>query len=471
MADNLPDDKEKDPAILAQIRERLKQMSDENRPPKEPDLAINLTHPDMNADKQTAKGVFMTKRFADGGAVDKDEETFLKTGLSPEPAPTESENEEHFLKTGLSLPSHKGPSDEEKHATVMNAIKSKTLKLNDGGAVDASGLPSDAPQDSKLQAIMKAIGMAGSNLANSPAGKVAGTFVDPMGALTDVAKSPAAQNIVKSEAETAVPAIRALGGIPASPTAPPAQSPIDQGFVDKLNAGTAMTPAPAAQPTTAHQPATPTPDPLAQLGKFDPSIVAPGFNPSDRQTLANSLDKNQHTFGNYLAQAIAGLGDAVAAKGGVRQNALGDIFNLQTQQRHEALENFDKARQIAVDHFTMKNQADQQLINNLKARNELIVSPEVAHMIGHPELAGKPTAHAELVIKTDAMKYDYANKMTERKQSSLKNAADEIDRAVAHGGILGTQKMMDPQSRLKMIHAQAIKNDPEAFGYHVTQGK
>lgn len=451
-------EEQKDPTILEKIREML---AGGGAP--------------ISTDVNTmSKADQVDTNMADGGAVMDPKDVI---GLPGVPDPN-AKPMDPMVAAGLpgvpALPGvpPKAPSDQEKMALIMEAMKEGKLKMADGGMVDPSELPmpADAPQESKLQAIMKAIGMAGSNLANSPAGKVAGAFVDPMGAIADVAKSPMAQNIVKSEAQTAVPAIRALGGIPASPApvAPTAQPPAtDQGFINKLNEGTAMTPPPAPAPV--HAAHAPTPDPLAQLGHADTSI--PGLEAPDRQALAHSLDQNQHTFGNYLAQAIAGIGDAVAAKGGVQQNALGNIFALQTQQRHEALENFDKARQTAAEHFNMKNQADQQLINNLKARNEMIVSPQVAQMIGHPELAGKPVNHAELVIKTDAMKYDYANKMTERKQSSLKNAADEVDKALTHGGIAGTQKMMDPQSRLKMIHAQAIKNDPEAFGYHVTQGK
>ena len=179
----------------------------------------------------------------------------------------------------------------------------------------------------------------------------------------------------------------------------------------------------------------------------------------------------QHSYGNYLAEALAGIGDAFAAKGGVQQNSLGKIITMQADQRKEALANFDAARQAAIDHFTMKNQADQQLISNLKAKGELQVSPDIANMIGMPHLAGKPVAQADLVLKMKGMQADYADKLTQRKTTVIANAATEVDKALTHGGIMGTQKTMDAPGRLKMIHDLAIKNDPEAMGISIVQNK
>lgn len=251
--------------------------------------------------------------------------------------------------------------------------------------------------------------------------------------------------------------------VPAPPM-PPTPSPMS---VANVAPSPVQNAAPLHPPMTMGAPssASAAPNPMDQLGKFDPSTIAPGMNASDRQNLANQGIANQHTFGNYLAEALGGLGDAVAARGGVQQNSLGSIFALQKQQRDEALSNFDKAREIAVQNFTAKNQADQDLINNLKAKGELQVSPGIAKAIGHPELAGKPVGQADLVIKADGMKFEYANHMQERKQAALKDAADAVEKANAHGGILGTQKMQDPRSQLDQIHTQAVLNDPEAFNW------
>ncbi len=399
------------------------------------DFDIGMFHPDIDSPDKPLKGLFMTKRFNKGGVA--------------EPNANEPKAPE-------------GPSYDEKREAVLKELQANPPQMADGGAVDALP-PPDAPQESKLSAIMKALGLGASDAVSSV---LPGT--------QNLAKSvmPAAENAAATPG--IAPAINAAIGTSLPDSAPKADTTIAAPAPDVSDVPPPVIPPvqnKAPQGSSVTQNVTPTPDPLAQLGKFDPSTVTPGLNPGDRQALASNLNANQHTYGNYLAEALAGLGDAVAARGGVQQDTLGKIFALQTQQRQEALDNFDKARQAAVEHFTMKNQADQRIIENLKARNEMIVSPAVAQMIGHPNLAGKPLNQADLVIKTDAMKYDFANKMTERKQSALKNSADEIDKAVAHGGMFGTQKMLDPQSRLRMIHAQAIKNDPEAFGYSVHEGK
>lgn len=390
---------------------------------KPKDTDIGFLHDDMSSSKPL-KGLFMTKRFADGGVVQP-----------------------------------QGPSDEEKRDLVAKALQDGSIKMADGGLPQDPALPPDAPQESKLQAILKAMGMAGSDAITSilPGSQKLANAVAPVAA--SAASAPGIASAVNA----------GLGTNLEEPAIPPAAPP--------------LTPAPMAPPAVAPAvphaggtvppgaPKAPAANPLDQLGQFDANAATPGLNPGDRQALAGDLQKNQHTYGNYLAEALAGIGDSLAARGGVQQNSLGQIFGLQTQQRQEALDNFDKARQSAVEHFNMKNQADAALISNLKARGELQVSPSIAKAIGHPELAGKPVAQAEMVIKSDAMKYDYANKMQERKQGALKNASDEVDKALTHGGMAGTQKMMDAQSRLRMIHSQAIKNDPEAFGYHVSGGK
>ncbi len=415
------------------------QMTADSVKPRDEDFSI--LHDDMNNPHKPLKGLFFTKRFADGGVV-----------------------EPNMDKKEMSL--------EEKQAAIMKALNDKTLKMADGGTpvdMNTQAFPDDAPQESKLQTILKALGMVG----QSPAAKVAGAVMNPVSAVADLARNPvtdAAMDKASSMVPAAGDAAKAWVGAPITPApaapVPPVAQPNPAAIPANIHAPTAPAPAQAAAAPSA--PA----DPLGQLGKLDPSTsVTPGLNPSDRQALAAQGIQNQHTFGNYLGESLATLGDALAARGGVQQNSLGDIFNMQTQQRHEALDNFDKARQAAVEHFTMKNQADQNLINNLKARGEMQVSPAIAHALGHPELANRPVAQAELVLKTDSMKYDFANKMQERKQAALKNAADESDKAIAHGGMFGTQKMMSPNSRLQFIHAQAIKNDPEAFGYSVHEAK
>lgn len=375
-----------------------------------------------------------------------------------------------------------GPSDAEKRELVMKSLHGKPRKMDDGGLAVA---PAADDWKGKLAAIAASMGDAGSNLfsniSNSPvgravagaapiAGEIANDISDPVQGAMDIGSKFAAP-VVSAEGGAAK---SALGLSTAAPVTPDQQSLND---VEGGTGGTPMVPPAAPAPTAAaptmggKAPTAPAAtDPLSQLGKFDPNSVTPGMNPQDRMALANGLQSQQHSFGNYLAQAVAGLGDAVAAKGGSRQDALGDIYSMQTQQRKEALENFDKARSSAIEHFTMKNQADQNLIANVKARGELQVSPEIAQMLGRPALAGKPVAQADLLIKSDQIKADYANKMQERKQAALNAAANEVENTLKHGGIFGTQKAMDPKAQQKMIFSQAVKSDPEAFGYSVSGG-
>lgn len=351
-----------------------------------------------------------------------------------------------------------GPSDAEKKELVHKALKEKRIKLDDGGAVPAApALPADAPQESKLQAIWDALKMAGSQ-AVAPLKPL----LAPAQAAGALAANPDVQNAAGSVVNTLASSLGAKDPIiPPVAVPPAAAAPVPP----------AVPPAPATAPTAAPQVAagSPTPDPLAQLGKFDPSTVAPGMNADDRQALANQGIANQHTFGNYVAEALGGIGDALAAKGGVQQNSLGSIMGMQKQQRDEALNNFDQARDIAVQNHTMKNQADQDLINNVKAKGEMIVSPQIAQSLGHPEWANKPTAQVALALSAQKNMLDYTNNLMQRKQGALKDSADAVDQALKTGGIGGTQKAIDPQSRLRMITSNAIQNDPEAFGYSVSK--
>lgn len=388
---------------------------------------------------------------------------------------TPDDPNKNFAQGGVALPNantpHKapeGPSDAEKRELVQKALKEKTLKLDDGGIVgdvDASQLPLpvDAPQPSKYQAILQKLEM----LAHSPAAKIAGAITNPIGAVSDAMTSQP----VRDAASAALPAVSKVantmsgGAIP--DVAPPVAPAMPQDAPPLASAPAPMVPPPQQMKPAA--PAHPAADPLAQLGKFDPTTVAPGMNPVDRQNLANQNIASQHTFGNYLAQAMSGIGDALAAKGGVNQNSLGDIFTLQKQQRDEALSNFDKAREMAVQNHTMKNQADQDLINNIKARGELLVSPDIARSIGHPEWANKPTAQVALALSSQKAVLDYTNNMMQRKQAALKDSADAVEHANKNGGVFGTQKAVDPNTYLKQVYTNAIRNDPEAFGYKISE--
>lgn len=470
---------EKDGGILPPpITEAIQHLAKSSSP-------ISLSVPDMSQPGKGIPGVYLQHKFADGGQVDanppapKPEDKLpmdkLREFLAKHGSKLSRDvNEAHtadqvdpagaaaqgYAKGGMTM-----PSDEEKREMVLKAMQDKTLKLDDGGVVDPNALPADASQDSKLAAIFKAMGFG----HTADGAQNVGAASNVLGGVGDALKGalPLAPKVAEGAADAAAtpgiaPVINSVvGSNLQEPAAPPMPTP-------------PVAPPPAPMPPAAHPapaphmaPATPTPDPLAQLGKFDPTAVAPGMNPGDRQALAGQLNANQHTFGNYLAEAVSGIGDALAARGGVSQNSLGAIIGLQKQQRDEALSNFDKAREIAVQNHTMKNQADQELINNVKARGEMIVSPEIAKSLGHPEWANKPTAQVSLALSAQKNVLDYTNNLMQRKQAALKDAADSVEQALKSGGIGGTQKMMDPKTRLQLIYTTAKNNDPEAFGYTV----
>lgn len=416
---------------LEGIKDMLKKASQDDKPQQASSgLKIDLTKPDLDAPNSNTKGIFMTERFAKGGVAASNDNT-------PHKAP-------------------EGPSDAEKKEFIKKAMSEGRIKMSDGGAPTDPSLPADANQESKLAAIWDAIKGAGSDAISSV---LPGTQ-----SLTD-AVAPSAASAATTPG--IAPAINAVtGGSLQDSTS--AFAPIALDSVPPPSAPLQVPPHTAPQSGNSVSAQT-TPDPLAQLGKFDPTTVAPGMNPGDRQALAGQLNANQHTFGNYLAQAMSGIGDALAARGGVQQNSLGDIIALQKQQRDEALGNFDKAREAAVQNHTMKMQADQDLINNVKARGETLVSPDIAKSMGHPEWGNKPVAQVSLALNGQKAVLDYTNQLMQRKQSALKDSADSVEHALAHGGIGGFQKMLDPQSRLKMIYSNAIQNDPEAFGYKIQE--
>lgn len=348
------------------------------------------------------------------------------------------------------------PTEAEKTAMVMKALKDKKLKFDDGGVVDPSQLPqplpADAPQPNRLQAVLQAIGMAGKQ-AIAPLGLGGASDMLADKAAT-VAQAPGIAPIINAVTGSNLPDASAPAPAPTMPPVVPSAPPV----VPQMT-----------KPPMQSAPGTATPDPLAMLGKSDPTALAPGLQPQDRQALAAQLGTQQHSVGNLLAEAMAGIGDALSARGGTQQNSLGNIIALQKQQRDEALGNFDKARDIAVQNYSLKNQADQELINNVKAHGEMLVSPQIAHSLGHPEWANKPTAQVGLALSAQKNVLDYTNNLMQRKQGALKDSADSVDQALKSGGIGGTQKMMDPQSRLRLIYTNAIRNDPEAFGYSVSQ--
>lgn len=275
-----------------------------------------------------------------------------------------------------------------------------------------------------------------SQVSNSPLAKVAGVAVNPVEAMTD-AVSKYAPKIVAAEEPVVAPAVDKFVGANVLPTAsaPDAPSESDQlsDLINRAGSGTsaadlATTPSSnAPAPSAPSAPTAPTPNPLAQLGQSNPAAtVTPGMNAQDRNNLAAQGMQNQHSFANYLSEALGGIGDAIAAKGGVQQNSLGSIFAMQKQQRDEALANFDKARESAVQNFQMKNQADQSLIEQVKAKNELGPLPDsITSAMGIPK--GSTPAQANILIGMNNARIEHQDKAAQLQIDSAKQASDEYD--------------------------------------------
>lgn len=421
------------------------------------------------------------KRFAKGGAVDNDkdddnsaEETLLETGLS-RPKLTADEKEERLLNGKLDMSEAdryaKGgtpePSYEEKHALVMKGLQDKPLKMFDAGVVPDQLPPPDAPQESKLAAIMKAMGF-GHTPDGSANVDAAGSIPGAVGSLLNKAVPMAAPNLAANTANMAnvdprsvVPAVNAgLGTNFQAPTDTPAtMDPHIANFVNQARGVNAVTaPQAPAAPTVPKQPMA-TPEPKAPSFDFnslynqDPTKIAPGFNPADRQKLAGDVWNQTHTVGSMIAEALAGLGDAVAAKGGVNQDMLSKVIATQTANRAEHLANFDKARQGAVENFTMKTQMGENAVKMLAAKDAYgPASPAMVKLLGGMGIQiPNGTLNKDLPQFFEAAKLKASQSVAQGDMlmKAVKQASDETDAAEKGGSLLHMHA--SPQQREAMI--------------------
>lgn len=370
-------------------------------------------------------GVKYEKHFADGGPV---ESPNVHEPKAPE-----------------------GPSDEEKRRLVMEELSKNKLKMDDGGIVDPNelppALPVDAPQESKLAAIMRMIGNTGNRLVNSPAAKVAGALTNPVSAAADLATSPAAKNLVSQEMKSVGPIMGAMTGAP--PVAPQAET--------STSPAAATPAAPVAPPTPSTTPAVPTQhEPATDFTKLfnqDPTKIAEGFNPADRQKLAGDVWNQTHTVGSMVSEALAGLGDAIAAKGGINQDYLGKVIGMETAKRSEALGNFDKAREAAVQNFQMKTQMGKNAIDMLAAKDAYgPASPAMIKMLNGMGVQVAPGALNKDLPQYFQAATIQANQSIARGKMLLDataQASKENDAIAAHPGMLHAQQ--SPEQKKKWI--------------------
>lgn len=208
-------------------------------------------------------------------------------------------------------------------------------------------------------------------------------------------------------------------------------------------------PTPLSAPVTP-PPALPTPAPIVKSSASGPSSMgaAPdlkglfnqdtskltqGVNAEDRQALAGKVEGQQRGLGSIVAEALAGLGDALSAKGGREQHSLKDIFGLQKQQRDEALSNFDKVRQDRLEKLDLQTKMGNNAINQLAAQDAYGVDEHLNKQLGAPV----GTAHKDLPLY---MQMAMAKVAQQEKDSDLylkahSQAASEVEGALKNAGM------------------------------------
>lgn len=325
-------------------------------------------------------------------------------------------------------------SHEKKLSSIYKAMGIK--KYADGG--ETIGPPSDAPvsfQD-KLAQVLHSIGLGktqqgADNVAALSAipGAVGNTMGNVLPTMPGVAEG--ASKIASTPGITQ--AINAGLGTnladPANPVATTAPPPV----IPPVVPPTATTPKLAVSPTPASNQA-PGAYELKNLFNQDTSKLTEGVNAEDRNALVNKIGTQQHGLGAVIAQAVAGLGDALAAKGGKEQHSLQGIFSMQKQQRDEALANFDKARQDRIQKLALQTQMGSNSIQKLAAQDAYGVDEHLNKMLGAP--AG--TAHKDLPLYFQMKSAEVAQqeKDADLYMKAHAQAAGEVDAAVKNASVL-----------------------------------
>jgi hypothetical protein len=329
------------------------------------------------------------------------------------------------------------PKDTEmSHGKKLNSIyKAMGIKkYADGGEVgdvDPSQLPS-APSSSdptywdQIKAMLSKVG-------NSPAGTIAGMAMNPVSGIANAVEG-AAPTILKAEAPAVAGVASAMTGnaIPAAqaaPTPPPA-------------APAAVPPAtPPAAPAPSMGAGIPTNTASAGMpnigGIFnqDTSKLTQGSNPEDRQALVDKLHNQQEGLGAIIAQAVSGLGDALAAKGGKEQHSLSNIFSMDKTQRDEALANFDQMRNDRLQKLSLQTQMGDNALKQAAAADAYGTDEHLNQMIGAP----KGTMKKDLPTYFQMMSAQVAaqEKNADLYMKAHAQAGTDVDNAVKNSSVLG----------------------------------
>lgn len=408
----------------------------------------NLTRTNDELDKMAAAG------YAEGGKVERSELEHQEPNammarpmadggvwMQNEPVSTvdrvthvegKKPTENTATETGEAhKPKHGDKSDIEKRSAIYKAMGMD--KYADGGT--PSPLPVD-PTDPGL-------GLPNSqdptfwDQIKAALSKVAAPITKPLGAMADMTSGAAhaVTPMVQAAAPGAVSAINSLTGanLPI-PAAPEPQVP-ESATPTPLSATVPTPPAAPKPPMLAPKAAIPTPAAPGLQGIFnqDTSKLTEGANAEDRQKIADTMGAKQTGLGSIIAQAVAGLGDAIAAKGGREQHSLQNIFTMQKQQRDEALTNFDKARQDRLEKLDLQTKMGNNTLNQLAAKDAYGVDEHLNKMLGAPT----GTAHKDLPLYMQMMtaKAAQSEKDSDLYMKAHKQAADEVEASIKNAGM------------------------------------
>lgn len=266
--------------------------------------------------------------------------------------------------------------------------------------------------------------------------QVSAPVTKPIGAINDMVTGAA--QAAAPAAPAAVSALNSMTGLSLPVPEAPAPKTADLGTPAPLSAPTppALPPAAPIHPPVAAAPAGGgTTGDLKNLFNQDTSKLTEGVNAEDRQALTGGLEGQQHGIGSVIAQAVAGLGDAIAAKGGKEQHSLKDIFSMQKQQRDEALANFDKARQARLEKLDLQTKMGDNTIKQLAAKDAYGIDEHLNKQLGAPP----GTAHKDLPLYMQMMTAQAAQ---QEKDSDLymkahAQAANEIESGLKNASMFG----------------------------------
>lgn len=397
------------------------------------------------------------KKMAEGGEVEGDEIEMPKKEFVEEhenliknlqPAVDEQKKQAEELKE-VQGHAHGGMvSDQDKRNAIYKAMGMGKFAM--GGTVPTPDIPGlqipDRNDPNFWQSIQNALT------------KVSAPIARPIGAIANAAEGTAnaVAPAIRAAAPAAVEATNNLTGlnlpVPSAPAAPapdlsapptplktPTPPPTPQMPTPTVSVPGKQTGTPEKQPT------------VPDLFHQDTSKLTEGSNPEDRQAVVQNLANKQGGIGSIIAQAVAGLGDALSAKAGGHQEALKGLLTMQKQQRDEALANFDKQRQMRLEKLDLQTKMGDNAIKQLAAEDAYGVDESLNKQLGAPP----GTKHKDLPLYMQLMtaKAAKAEKDADLHMKATKQAADEADAAEKGAGFFHFKA--SPEKRRAVIEARA----------------